>query len=1297
MVALKDLSSLGVTNKSVSLKQNTRTIPEEEYSDISTLESVFAGIASGLIEIPKGLFSLGANIYDLTNDTNKAAEVEKYFDDLTTFDEKAEATGAGKIAQLLVNVGVPGGIAFKYGTKLANTALRSKKAGNYFIANNPNVKKLAKKALDLNAKGKTARFVAGAAAGGGAEGIFVGDVEEAGTFGDLLGGPTELTRDEEYDPQREVINRIKFGTEGALFTGLIGGVGATIKKLATRSRDLRYSHSKSDRVLDKIASKFRARSGKTQEFFEAERESIGLRAADVNLAQNISRSLDKNIDKVFRPLKTVFNKQTAQARNETLEKLNDALLSGSPDVGTTGKGFGKVTFGNMDPAKVAAAKKILKDNGASESVIKEIFDDLNTMRDGWGDMFSALGSRMDPKDIGEFTKLFGQRFKNYLGSTYEIFQNKSILPFLNYKPSEETMNAAITMMKNVAKQNGKNLSNEQAEYYVTRMLKSARLPKGFKMDKPADPIFQIPDFFVGKTVLDDAVTNRGFTSLANMDVANRKVIEDLFGKQKNVLQTILGGTGRISLVTRRNELFQDLISRSDELIKKGKRGMFYETEEEALNALGPYIRKIEADKLDPGRKFEAGVTNPIANKYTINEIADALEETSSSYLKDSIVGKLYSNLILYPKATSQIAKTVLAPVTHMRNFVSASFFAFANGVLPNADNIGQAYRALQVSLPGARSADDLYRKLLRLGVVNSNVRLGDLRALLKDVDFGSTMTADKGMRLLLKPLQKITKTSQDFYTAEDDFWKIASWGAERSRLGKAYEKYGISKTAKELDEEAASIVRNNIPNYDYVSDFVKGLRKLPVGNFVSFPAEILRTSTNIVRRALQEINYKTTVDGKEVRPLASIGYRRLFGLTTTAAAVPYATMEASRAIYDVSRDEFEAVRRYVAPWSKNSTLFVQKDDEGNFKYTDVSHANAYDTLVRPLQNVINAVEAGEKDQDGIMDDFILGTINATKELGQPFVSESIWTEALTDLFVRGGRTREGSQVFNEQDAPGTKLQKALGHLVKAQAPLNYQQLKRLDLAIKPVDVLQKGKYDKYGQTYELGPELAGFVGLRSVKVDPERALDFKIAEYQSGVRNSRQLFTRETLRGGPVTPKQIVDAYINANRALFGVNRNMYQDMKAAQLLNLSEDKLAKSFIDRGVGKKSYGALNEAIFRPLNISVDVQKVFQENADKLGVPNPFEQAADAIFSIRDKLSNTPLTEEVIPELINPFDAAEETMQQIQGNIGLPPMPDPQIVGQAGQFQLPGAVTGVGANFNNLTTAQKIDLLDKLGRI
>ena len=52
-----------------------KTIPQEEYSDISTLQSVLAGIGSGLIQIPKGFFSLGATLMDLGADTNTAAEV----------------------------------------------------------------------------------------------------------------------------------------------------------------------------------------------------------------------------------------------------------------------------------------------------------------------------------------------------------------------------------------------------------------------------------------------------------------------------------------------------------------------------------------------------------------------------------------------------------------------------------------------------------------------------------------------------------------------------------------------------------------------------------------------------------------------------------------------------------------------------------------------------------------------------------------------------------------------------------------------------------------------------------------------------------------------------------------------------------------------------------------------------------------------------------------------------------------------------------------------------------------------
>ena len=1235
----------------------------ENNNDVSTIASILAGVGSGLIKIPEGVVSLGATIMDLGGDSNYAAQVEKWFDDINPFDEMAEATTAGKLVETFTNLAVPGGIAFKAGSKIAKTALSAKKAGKYFQLNNPNLVKGAQKAIELNKKGKAAQFAAASTAGGLAEGVFVADVEEAGTFGDLLGGPTELERDNEYDPEREIINRIKFGTEGALFTGVIGGVGSTIKKLATRGKDLRFSNNKIDRLLDKAASKLRARGGKTQEFFDLERQQLGKRAADVNFAQNVARELDKNIDAIFPPTKTILNKQTAKQRTDTLRKLNDLLLSGKPVVNEAGN----VVFGNVDKKIKDQLMTEFKRVGGKKENIDAIFNNIDSIRNGWGEMFSALGSKLQGAKLNQFKDLFGKKFQNYLGSTYDLFQNKSLIPYLNYKPAEEAVNAAKKMFKSVAAQNGKKLTDEQANYYVERLVKTARLPKGFRMDKPSDPVFQIPDFFVGKTVLDDAVTDRGFTSLAMLPKAEREVIEELLGRTKNPMQTILGGTGRLSLVTRRNEFFQDLVQKSNELSKSGKRGMIYETEEEALRALGPDIKKIN---IDPGKTLEAGITNPVNGKWAINEVADALELTAKQGRSDSIVGKLYENLVLYPKATSQVAKTILSPITHARNFISAGAFATANGIIPTPGAMKDAYQALQVGLKGTRQQNELYRKLLKLGVVNSNVKLGDLRKLMEDVRFGETLTSDKGLRALLKPLSKIKSFAEDAYTAEDDFWKITSWAVERDRLGKAYLKAGVKRTASELDEEAANIVRNNIPNYDYVSEFVKGLRKLPFGNFVSFPAEIMRTSTNIVKRALDEINYTVKVGGKEVKPLAGIGYKRLIGMATTTAAVPYATTEIAKSLYNVTEDEMNALRRYVADWSKNSTLIPIRGKDGKLKYVDFSRINAYDTLARPFQTVINSVAEGEKDKDGIMDDFISGLFEATKELGTPFVSESIWTEAVGDIIARGGRTREGSEVWNPEDAPGTKVEKMVKHLVKSQAPLNWEQLKRLDMAIEPVDIIVKGKYNKYGQTFELGNELAGLAGFRAIEVDPQRTFDFKIAEFQKGVRDSRRLFTKEVLRGGPVTPKQIIDAYINANRALFKVNKNLFEDINAARILKMDELDIAKAMKDRA-STKNYAAMNMALFRPLNISKDVFRVFQENADKLGVENPILPALDALSEIKSQLFDVPLTEERIPDIINPFDNIPEPNLNQLG--ALPPMPAPIPTNQFGQ--IPNSITGL----------------------
>jgi len=1276
---------------------------------------MLSGVASGLIAIPKGFFSLGASLMDLGVNSGKAARVEQWFDDLTEFDEKAEATAAGKITELLVNIGLPGGLAFKGASNLAKASMLAGKNSKYMRLAEPGLVKGAKKAAELTLKGKGRAFMAGALGGGIAEGVFIGDVEGAGTFGDLLGGPTEINRsDTDPSASREILNRIKFGTEGALFTGILGGTGKVIKKITNRNKGLDTANSQLDRWIDTVASKFRARSGKTKEFFDIERGSVGAQAADANVARNLSRDLDVNIDKLFPPMRTVFNKQTAAERKAFLGDVNDTLLSGEAKLSDEGVS----TFGDMDPALVTKVrdqiKKFAPTAEKAAELEKDIIGNLSIMRSKWSGLFSKLGGSMDAADIKTFQKFFGGKFKNYLGSTYDIFQDKSILPWLRYKPAAQAVENAKTLFKSSAKEAGKDMTDLEAEQIVNNVLRTSSLPRGFRLDKPSDAIFNVPDFFVNRTTLDDAVKRGGANRISIGDLelgADKKVFDDLFGKQKNPMQTMIGGMAKLSLITRRNLFYDDLIKKNDEVVTAYRAAvdknsvsqpMFARSEGEARAVFGdaPFQR---VEVIDPAQELNvnisAGASNPFGDIakpfYARPGVAEALKKTSLVTESSGTLARIYESLVLYPKATSQIAKTILSPVTHIRNFVSAGAFAAANGILPAADPaaIKQAYQALQTGLKGTRQQNELYQELLELGVVNSNVRLGDLSRLLKDVNFGETMTSENGLRLLMKPLSKLKSVSQDLYTAEDDFWKIYSWAIEKKRLEDSFLKAGITRGQyfkrngvdiklddKFLKEEAADIIRNNIPNYDYVSDFVQGLRKLPIGNFVSFPAEIARTGTNIVRRALREINEEITLaNGTVVKPFQGIGYTRLFGFTTTVAAVPMATTAAFQALYDVTDEEREAIRRFAAQWSKNSTLLPIKDKEtGDFKYVDFSHANAYDTLIRPLQAVVNAVQDGRTDEDGMMDDFAKGLFTAMSEFGQPFISEAIWTEAALDIIARGGRTRDGFQVYSEQDNSGDRNSKIMSHLVKAQMPFSFDQLKRLDRSLKENRVFTKSKFDKYGQDFEFGDEFGGLFGFRAVSINPGRTMNFKVAEFQQGIRDSRSLFTRATLKGGPIEPREVVDAYINANRAMFGVKKNLRADINAAKLLNLSDVGLRDS-LDRVSAVEANSIIN-GVYRPYTISADVQRSFAENAAAIGMANPLSEALPVINDLRNQLSTFSLDLPELPTLENPLMPIMQDTPLTPTSLNLPQINAESV---AAQVQ--------GGQFSNLSNKQKFDIL------
>ena len=71
------------------------------------------------------------------------------------------------------------------------------------------------------------------------------------------------------------------------------------------------------------------------------------------------------------------------------------------------------------------------------------------------------------------------------------------------------------------------------------------------------------------------------------------------------------------------------------------------------------------------------------------------------------------------------------------------------------------------------------------------------------------LDSDYGLGRLLKGLKKIKKGAQDYYTAEDDFWKIFTYLGEKSKLAKAYKNAGIKLGQEFIDMNGAKQIFND--------------------------------------------------------------------------------------------------------------------------------------------------------------------------------------------------------------------------------------------------------------------------------------------------------------------------------------------------------------------------------------------------------------------------------------------------------------------------------------------------------
>ena len=1230
--------------------------PAEENNPSSIYASIFSGVASGLIKTVEGVVSLGAELIDYGADSNTAADVERFFDDINIFEDTAQDRVAGKLVEVFTQIGTPATAGFKVATKLASAAIKAKRAGTYANLKSKGVTLAAAKADELNKASRTKRFAAGVFGGATGE-TFVADVEEIGTFGDFFDGPTALDSSElegRDEAGRRLLNRLKFGSESLLLTPFVYGVGKGGKALATRGKELAYSNSAFERWIDKyFGSPFRPRGDLPEEVFASEMAKQGLKARDTFRAKELVTNITKEVDKIYPSTGKFFDSSTNAEQKNFYKQLNDVLFEGDLNK-------------PINPGAKDALIRTLKDKKVGEEAIGKITSNLDAARNEFTNLISILERNAEGKisaGAKDLQKIMKERIEGWLGGTYRIFQQPKGLfkLFQQFKPTDEAYVNAINLFRRYLSKTDKSRTKvfdpdstdyfEQAKYAVDDIINQVQVKK-----KPGG----LPD-----VAYQDKTGMLKTKSFEKAKGRGSKVFRELFGEIQDPRYSIFNAMTNLSAVARTATYFDDLAVQNTKVQQGGGRGFFWDSEELGKAAVNSPTTGIEMVKIDDVlQKLPGGntIVSPLSGKWTTKEIADGIKNANDigAGLTSVIRGReganpaekaatwFYRNLLLFPKGISQMAKTIFSIPTHLRNFFSAGAFAGANGILfEGLTNPGLLKKAFAEGIdtsallklgPGSAEAQAAYRELLELGVVNSQVQIGDLIGLLK------TATGDPGVAntdTILRPFMSRLKKLGDFfqgkYVAEDDTWKITNYVVELDRLKQGAVKQGIEVTPEViqgLKRDAANIVKNTVPNYAYVGSVVKTARILPIGNFMSFPSEIIRTTTNIAEQGLKEMKHSRPTRGSNVTPyvidaetgqlvkndnvMYGTGFKRLSGMATTLTVVPAAAVEGAKWIYDVSEDEIQALRQFVPEWSKNSTLIPIRDEDDELRYIDFSHSNAYDVIGRPFRTLTNNIIAGEATDQTLLSGFVNGVNEAGAEIMNPFISESIWTEAVTDLTVRGGRTSEGRQLYTDQTPAGNKAAIRFLHLGQALAP-SYKQFQRIGQAAF-------GTPDKRGEILNIGPELAGFMGLRPIKVDPLASMGFKIAEYQTGIRNARREFTGGyfgILRGGRIKPNDVIQAFYNSNRARFLVQQEMNKNINAANILGVNTNTLRREFKDRQLSDETFRNLSRGKFEPYFPSEDIQERFAEIAKNLGDPNIFREVVSTLRLMSGEFRTLPL--------------------------------------------------------------------------
>lgn len=571
-----------------------------------------------------------------------------------------------------------------------------------------------------------------------------------------------------------------------------------------------------------------------------------------------------------------------------------------------------------------------------------------------------------------------------------------------------------------------------------------------------------------------------------------------------------------------------------------------------------------------------GTGSALDGKYTTQEMARAvnnLEDTHllwgafSKGLKNNEVIRYYSAA----KGTNQMMRTIYDHTTHLRNALGGFQFGLANGLNPvsrGKTNFNVLHN--EISQGGNKVFDDFYEKLQGLGIINTSVRAGEARALINiaaesnPARFASKLTKHSKVYSKVDNVNKyFVKRPEDVYMATDDYFKMNAFVNELDTLKKARPNAPLEV----LEKEAAEIIKQTFPNYNRVFKGAKALRELPVGNFVSFPAEILRTSFNIGLQGIKELSSGN-------KALMARGAKRLTGFTTVNLGY-YVAGSAGWSTLGFNKQEVEALNTLNEGYSDTPKTYTSIGE--SLYVQDTQQVAAYASIAEPileaLQKFNKGIELGETEYDAMTD----GLFSGFKKLADPFSDEAMFTEAMGDIYtaIKSGDNRagDGTQLWTDSS---NMVEGMFTHLFNSFAPGIFLDVKKLREAVNEVP------NPKTGLTRSVEARLLEFgTGVNFRKFTPETQFRTKVIEYYS---TSQYDTARAKAKYGQKQSDFFKEYTVEQGRK-FEASQELYRHIRAMQTLGISNNTISNILKQNGVkSSQERFALLNGKFLPRKLS-----------------------------------------------------------------------------------------------------------------